>query len=221
METGILYVIYNKWISDPETDEMPYKIGITKNTVEDRYYGLGLKMPGTFETLFAYKIENYVKAEQYLHGIFQKYCVNGEWFKLTQKELDLIKANCEAMDGILVTDEIESEIKINTEIIDNEDESEQFFQYETLKTPPLEDMIKTIGMKTFINYYDKLKNESLQAIIQYMKDHENYKINSINAKASTGKRIFKFGLEKQALEIISKSERIDNEIRDEAIKLLK
>ena len=64
MAAGILYVIFNKWISDPDTKKMPYKIGITKNTVEDRFYGLGLKMPGTFETLFAYKIKDYIRAEQ-------------------------------------------------------------------------------------------------------------------------------------------------------------
>ena len=91
MESGILYVIYNKWIVDPETNEMPYKIGITKNSVAERYYGLGLKMPGTFETLFAYKIKDYYKAEQAIHTILNNYCVNGEWFKLTQKELDVIK----------------------------------------------------------------------------------------------------------------------------------
>jgi hypothetical protein len=111
MESGILYVIFNKWIRDPETNEMPYKIGITRNSIEDRYYGLGLKMPGKFETLFAYKIKDYSKAEQYMHGIFNKYCVNGEWFKLNQNELNLIKANCEMMDGILVTDEIKEEIE--------------------------------------------------------------------------------------------------------------
>jgi len=222
MDSGTLYVIFNKWISDPDTNEMPYKIGITKNTVEDRYYGLGLKMPGVFETLFAYKIKDYLKAEQYLHGILNKYCVNGEWFKLTQKELDLIKANCEAMDGTIVTDEIESEIKINTEILinDSEDESELNTQIENYKMS-LKDMIKTVGMKTFVEYYNKFKNNSLKEIIEYMKSHENYKINSINTKASTGKMIFKYNMERQALEIISKSERVENIIKEKAIKLLK
>jgi hypothetical protein len=115
METGILYVVFNKWINNPETHETPYKIGITKNSVDDRYYGLGLKMPGEFETLFAYKIKDYAEAEKSIQGIFRKFCVNGEWFKLNQKEIDLIKANCETMGGILVTDEIKNEIKNETE----------------------------------------------------------------------------------------------------------
>jgi hypothetical protein len=115
MESGILYVVYNEWIVNPETEKMPYKIGITKNSVAERYYGLGLKMPGNFETLFAYKIKDCAKAEQAIHTILNKYCVNGEWFELTQKELDFIQNICETMDGVIVTEEIEKEIQNETE----------------------------------------------------------------------------------------------------------
>ena len=120
MPSGLLYVISNSWIRDPETDIRPYKIGITKSTVDDRYYGLGLKMPGIFETLFAYKLDDYEKAEQFIHGILNKFRVNGEWFRITQKELDLIKLNCETMGGILVTDVVKDEIndQINIDQID-------------------------------------------------------------------------------------------------------
>jgi hypothetical protein len=115
MESGLLYVVFNKWIRNPETDEMPYKIGITKNSVYDRYYGLGLKMPGRFETLFAYRFEDCVKAEQLILGILNKKRENGEWFNIGKNELDLIKSNCELMEGKLVTDEVESEIKTETQ----------------------------------------------------------------------------------------------------------
>jgi len=125
MDNGILYVVYNKWINNPKTQEMPYKIGITRSSVDDRYYGLGLKMPGEFETLFAYKLDNCAKAEQLIHGIFNKYRLNGEWFNITQKEIDLIKANCETMGGKLVTDEIEIEIKTETTAI-TENNIEEF-----------------------------------------------------------------------------------------------
>jgi hypothetical protein len=57
MDIGILYVVFNKWIKNPDSNEIPYKIGITRGSVEDRYYGLGLKMPGKFETLFAYEFD--------------------------------------------------------------------------------------------------------------------------------------------------------------------
>ena len=116
MDSGLLYVIFNKWITDPETNEMPYKIGITRNTVADRYYGLGLKMPGKFETLFAYKIKDCAKAEQSIHAIFDNYCVNGEWFNLNNENIEFIKQICEKMGGKLVTDEINKEIKNETEL---------------------------------------------------------------------------------------------------------
>ena len=117
-ETGLLYVVYNESIRNSETNERLYKIGITKNSVSDRYHGLGLKMPGKFETLFAYKFENYAKAEQLIHGIFNKYRERGEWFNLNQKQLYLIRANCEEMGGRLVLDELETgmeDIEISTD----------------------------------------------------------------------------------------------------------
>lgn len=106
---GILYVVFNESIRNQETNEKLYKIGITKNSVSERYYGLGLKMPGKFETLFAYRIEDNAKAEYFIHGILDKKRENGEWFNLSQNELDHIKKTCELMGGTLVTDEDEIE----------------------------------------------------------------------------------------------------------------
>lgn len=114
MKEGILYVVYNKWINNPDTHEIPYKIGITENLVEDRYYGLGLKMPGEFDTLFAYKLNNYKEAEEEIHDILDKYRVNGEWFMITQKEIDIVKNYCVSRKGTLVTDQIINDIKMET-----------------------------------------------------------------------------------------------------------
>jgi hypothetical protein len=114
MDIGILYVVFNKWIRNPKTNEIPYKIGITRGSVDDRYYGLGLKMPGKFETLFAYKFDDCSKAEQTIHSILNKKRENGEWFNIKQEELDHIKATCELMEGKLVTDEVGNEIKTET-----------------------------------------------------------------------------------------------------------
>ena len=116
MESGILYVVFNNWINDPETGVKPYKIGITRNSVEDRYYGLGLKMPGKFETLFAYKINDCAEVEYLLHNILTNNCVNGEWFKLNQEDINLIKNVCERKNGKLITEEIEKEIIKEKEI---------------------------------------------------------------------------------------------------------
>ncbi|MDR1286185.1 MAG: GIY-YIG nuclease family protein [Treponema sp.] len=114
MDSGLLYVVYNEWIRDPETNEMPYKIGITKNSVEDRYYGLGLKMPGEFNTLFAYKFSDCKSIEQIVHGMLNQLCVNGEWFNVNEAALDSIQESCKLMGGELVTENFENEIETVT-----------------------------------------------------------------------------------------------------------
>jgi hypothetical protein len=123
MEEGLLYVVFNEWIRNPETQEMPYKIGITKYSVSHRYYGLGLKMPGKFETKFAYKLKNYAEAEKALGIIFNENKINGEWYDLSENDLTLIESNCKKMQGELITDEIEKEIKMEeTEMEEIENE---------------------------------------------------------------------------------------------------
>ena len=115
MDSGLLYVVYNEWIRDPNTNIMPYKIGITKNTVEERYYGLGLKMPGEFETLFAYKFSDYRNVEKIVQGMLNQLCVNGEWYNVNKMTLDSIQESCKQMGGELVTEKIETEIEEVTE----------------------------------------------------------------------------------------------------------
>jgi len=117
MKEGILYVVYNNWINNPDTHEKPYKIGITEYSVEERYYNLGLKMPGEFETLFAYILENYEEAEKSIHDLLKNFCENGEWFNITNKELDLVKNYCVSKGGKPVDDEIKKEIKMITDAI--------------------------------------------------------------------------------------------------------
>ena len=116
MEIGKVYVVHNEWIQNPVTGDMPYKIGITKTTVDGRYYGLGLKMPGEFICDFAYEFtENYTTVEKALHDILNKVNVNGEWFNLNEDALGGIQKICEMMGGKLVTDKVEQEIDIINE----------------------------------------------------------------------------------------------------------
>jgi hypothetical protein len=115
MENGKVYVVHNEWLQDPETGEMPYKIGITKSTVDHRYYGLGLKMPGEFICDFAYEFdETYTKVEQTLHSMLNQLNVNGEWFNINEDALVGIKSICELAGGKLITERIETEIEVET-----------------------------------------------------------------------------------------------------------
>ncbi|GHV35148.1 hypothetical protein AGMMS4952_27510 [Spirochaetia bacterium] len=121
METGLLYVVHNEWIRNPETKKMPYKIGITKKTVDDRYYGLGLKMPGEFICDFAYYFpkKSYAEVEKILHSLYDKYRVNGEWFELPDGKLNSIQEACVDMDGVLQTEVVENSIDVKINLDDN------------------------------------------------------------------------------------------------------
>jgi len=126
MGSGILYVVFNDWIREPQTNNKPYKIGITSTTVSDRYYGLGLKMPGEFKTVFAYKLKNFKEAEKAIHDILKsQFHVNGEWFNISQDEINLVENICKTMGGKIVTDEVKQEVEIETE---EENEKDDVFQ---------------------------------------------------------------------------------------------
>jgi len=111
-EAGIVYVVHNEWIRNPDSNgNVPYKIGITKNSVSDRYYGLGLKMPGKFVCDFAYEFSTgYEEVETILHQMLDKSRLNGEWFAIGSTELDAIKKSCERFGGTLVTESVENGI---------------------------------------------------------------------------------------------------------------
>jgi len=108
MESGKVYVVHNDWIKDPDDGNMPYKVGITKGSVSDRYYGIGLKMPGVFICDFAYEFsENYDKVEKALHDMLNKLNVNGEWFGINEGTLGGIQSICELLGGHLVAEDEE------------------------------------------------------------------------------------------------------------------
>jgi hypothetical protein len=158
MKSGILYVVFNQWISNPETHTTPYKIGITATSVEDRYYGLGLKMPGKFETLFAYQFDDCSKAEQKIHNLLEGFHENGEWFNIDEKQLEVIKMNCEKiLGGTLVTDEVTDDI---TAITETKSETGNDGDEQEIEA---EQSVNIKGVK--ISLY-KLGNESIQNFVK-------------------------------------------------------
>jgi hypothetical protein len=180
MNSGLLYVVFNKWINNPETHETPYKIGITKDSIEGRYYGLGLKMPGKFEALFAYELENFKKAERYIIGILNRFRNNGEWFNITENELDLIKRNCEAMGGKLVTDEVTDEInEITKTAPESYDESISEFETENEITSEESITIKNIDIPLYKNTNENTQ-DFVKRVLHIMFDKNLIPENEIN-----------------------------------------
>jgi hypothetical protein len=197
---GIVYVVYDEWIRNPETDEMPYKIGHTEKVSAKKRY-VTLILPGEIKTLFEYRIKDYKRVEKELHEKYKKSCVNGEWFNLSQEEVYSIQDYCVNNDGVLVTDEVKKEIKR----IEEEDRK-------------INNALGSMGKTIFVKYYDQLKNNSREDVLKYIEARE--KIKTAGSRISNGQRIFKEKLEKRALTIISEAKKVDKETRNEALRLL-
>jgi hypothetical protein len=76
MSNGIIYVLANPGMIDPETKEPIVKIGMTQN-LKDRLstlYSSGVPFP--FQCVFACEVENYEKVETDLHHALVDYRVN-------------------------------------------------------------------------------------------------------------------------------------------------
>ena len=74
-----------------------YKIGIADNP-RDRFYSLQNGNPYLLELLAIYEISSqHIKyAENRLHRALKRWIVRGEWFSLTDGQLDIVKGQCGA-----------------------------------------------------------------------------------------------------------------------------
>jgi hypothetical protein len=146
---GKLYVVHNECIIDPKTGDMPYKIGITKNTIKERFSNF--KMPSEFVCDVAYEFDDelYKKLEKRIHGLLNLQRLNGEWFICDDKILDNIEKLCKDFNGKLVVDEIEKEILDETEERDDDDDIFLLVQKK------VETMVSTLTKKYNIEFYEK------------------------------------------------------------------
>lgn len=155
MEKGMVYVVYNTTFRDEATNELLYKIGYTKHTPDIRFSHETTLMPGEFKTLFAYRFNNYKEIEKIIHKEFHAFRAKGEWFKLGQKELDLIKARFGEMDGEPVSEKELKEINNKLPRIDakynitNDPDGE--FVFSRLNSCDENEIVKAIidGVKQF------------------------------------------------------------------------
>jgi len=80
-------------------------------------------MPGKFETLFAYELKKFKEAERAILEILKPlHHVNGEWFDISQDEIELVETICKTMGGKIVTEEVKQGVEIETEETNEEDD---------------------------------------------------------------------------------------------------
>ena len=85
----------------------------------------------------------------------------------------------------------------------------------------IEKYLRSIGKRFFVDYYEILKespnkpNEYFENLIK-----EDYTFNSFQTKISCSRTLFKEGLDKEALRIITKSNNVDEATRQKAFEYL-
>ena len=95
MSKGVVYLITD-WSSSPEK----YKIGITKNSPEDRLKSLQTGSSGELVLLNTYQSYNYRKIEGILHRGYKSYSTDGgkEWFELPNEVILNFINECKQID---------------------------------------------------------------------------------------------------------------------------
>jgi hypothetical protein len=95
MSKGVVYLITD-WSSNPEK----YKIGITKNSPEDRLKSLQTGSSGELVLLKTYESYNYRRIEGILHRGYKSYSTDGgkEWFELPNEVILNFINECKQID---------------------------------------------------------------------------------------------------------------------------
>lgn len=71
-----------------------YKIGITSRSVESRVADMTTGNPFPIDVVKDYSVANAFRLEQRLHSMFHDKKVHGEWFNLTQEDIQTIDSIC-------------------------------------------------------------------------------------------------------------------------------
>lgn len=78
--SGYIYII--------KADTGHYKIGRTKN-VPKRLNFFGVRLPFAIELCWSIKVDDMYRFESWLHRYFKNERVNGEWFNISDFDLDI------------------------------------------------------------------------------------------------------------------------------------
>lgn len=113
-ERGIVYILYNPCMIDPETKKPLYKIGRTQNLQKrlDDLYGTGVPCP--FDCVFACEVNGYKSVETELQKLFGDCRINPEreFFSINAEQLKNIISLLKRFDGFKdATEKIGNEVE--------------------------------------------------------------------------------------------------------------
>jgi len=82
IKTGYIYVIKS---------QDNYKIGVTKN-IKNRTKKYITESPHKIKVVISAKVKDHLNKERFLHNFFKKSRIRGEWFSLTEQDIQTITA---------------------------------------------------------------------------------------------------------------------------------
>lgn len=86
----------------------------------------------------------------------------------------------------------------------------------------LAELLKAIGMECFVTYYRHFADSNLSSahIIEQLHTHEGYTEKSCRSRLNKARKVIRDGLSIEALKLIADSGRIQDSVRNDAIKLI-
>lgn len=90
-----------------------------------------------------------------------------------------------------------------------------------MDTKSLKRTLNSVGKSCFVKYYDDFKdtNISKEALIETISSNEDYDEGATLTRVNSARRIFKYDMENEALNLIINSKRIDFNVKQKAISL--
>lgn len=100
---GYIYVM--RLHASPNAYECPMKIGQSVHPTARRGQ-LGIVMPYELSIILSFPADDMDKAEQYCHGALSKYHLQGEWFKLDKRVLQIFFGVVKYEDGAFFSEHV-------------------------------------------------------------------------------------------------------------------
>ncbi|HBB7343238.1 TPA: hypothetical protein KCG85_004526 [Escherichia coli] len=172
------------------------------------------------------------------YNILDAYKIPHEVIRDYARHSDHVNAHIVNLKGAILTDPRVSSIKEDLIVRSSASVNEAAMQ--TLPPEPVEEvlnqpekitssvsvtlvsLLKAIGMECFVNYYHHFADSNLPSayIIEQMHSREGYTEKSCRSRLSKARKVIREGLSIEALALIADSERMQDSVRNDALKLI-
>lgn len=170
-----------------------------------------------YNILDSYKIPHEVIRDYARHSVHvNAHIINLKGAILTDPRVMSIKENLIVSNSVSVN-EVSSQNPPLNAMADVLNQQERITSRTTLT-----DLLKAIGMECFVNYYHRFADSNLSSadIIEQMHSREGYTEKSCRTRLSKARKVIRDGLSIEALTLVADSGRIQDSVRNDALKLI-